>query len=140
MAAIVIETADGLPTFDETMLKRIWSWLDPDGATPGTHRAVARWCVGDPVQLKCASYKGETVTESSVVLSISLPTAHSGFGGVPAVRVQGGASSAIAMKPILMASQLLRPRWGCQPSHIFAIKPHPEYGGGTPMDRAEYES
>ena len=70
MAAIVIDTARGLPTLDTMLFKAIWSWLDPDGATPGAHRAVARWCVGDPFLLKYVVHDIESAEEHGAATEI----------------------------------------------------------------------
>ena len=49
---MAINSVPWLATIDEAFLTMILSFLDPDGSTPGTHRAVARRFVGDRVQRK----------------------------------------------------------------------------------------
>ena len=67
----------GLSTliFDNTVIfKNILSWLDPD--TPGTHREVARRCVGERQEVKYIVYHPEERTRLHAAIEINLFRAH----------------------------------------------------------------
>ena len=60
---LVTEDPVGLSTLDGLLFENIVSFLDPHGATPGTHRAVSHRFVTDPTTLMYLVHDPEVITE-----------------------------------------------------------------------------